>query len=162
MVNLPVSADSVSIIQADRVRAGEPVGREIIASLQDNGSPLPVLILFSDWSERKRDWRTRDLYEVEEIPTGIDGRAFLLHRDSAAIAKDGPDADDRYGVFVHRNGQDHLCECIGFARHGRCKHVDALRRLIEDGHLEHPMAGNPFRTFPSPEQVLHDMLVAPF
>ena len=134
-------------------RAGEHVQCEIVASLHDHGDPLPILILFADWSERQRDWRSRDLYQVEEIPTGIDGRAFLLHRDPAAIAQDGPDADRCYGVFVHRNGQDHLCECKGFASHGRCKHVDALRGLIETGRLEHPMAGAPAPEWPSPEQV---------
>lgn len=163
MVNLPVPAHSASIIEADRIRAGEPVKREIVASLQDNGNPLPILILFTDWSERKGDWRSHDVYQIEEIPTGIDGRAFLLHRDPGAIANDGPEADDRYGVLVHRNGQDHLCECKGFASHGRYKHVDAIRGLIEDGFLEHPMAGAPPREWPSPEKVeAVAMIEAPF
>jgi hypothetical protein len=135
MARPPNPVRSTGIIDAQRIRDGAPVPRKLMASLEHDGSPLPFLILFSDWSERQGDWRRRDLYQIEEIPAGIDGRAFLLHRAPAAIARDGPHADSRYGVFVHRNGQDQLCECKGFARYGRCKHVDALRRLIEDGHL---------------------------
>ncbi len=156
MASLSDPAPSASVIQTDRVEGGEPVQRAIVASLKDNGTPLPILFLLSKWSERKRAWRTRDVYAVEEIPTGIDGRAFRLHRHPDAIADEGPDADRCYGVLVHRNGQDHLCDCKGFARTGRCKHIEALRGLIDDGHLEHPMAGAPVPDWPSPEQLAAD------
>lgn len=32
-------------------------------------------------------------------------------------------------------GYDH-CDCHGHSRFGRCKHVDALRKLMEAGHLD--------------------------
>jgi hypothetical protein len=28
------------------------------------------------------------------------------------------------------------CDCIGFEQYGRCKHVEALRALLEAGHLD--------------------------
>src|SRR5258708_4617814 len=28
-----------------------------------------------------------------------------------------------YHVYFAWNGQDHSCDCMGFLRHGRCKHV---------------------------------------
>lgn len=160
----------LSVINADRTRNGQPVKKEISVSLQDGpGLPLPRLFLFSDWSARKGDWRTRDVYDVEEIiaGAGMDGRAFLLHRTPEAIAKDAErgdaDAPERYGVFVARNDQDHICECRGFQAHGRCKHLDAVRGLIADGHLDAIGAAAPVQPFPTPEQVTHDSLIeAPF
>lgn len=132
---------ATSVLTCERVRNGKPTTTEMTASYQDTGHGLPHLYLFSDYSARLTDWRTRDTYRVEEIPTGMDGRAFLLHRAAEAVAADGPDADERYGVFVARNGQDGICECRGFQRFGRCKHHDALKGLIGAGHIDHPLAG---------------------
>jgi hypothetical protein len=97
----------------------------------------------------------------------MDGRAFLLHRSPDAIAKDAecdPSelAADRYGVFIAADGFNHHYERRGHAAHAYCKHVDAIRGLIADGRLEDPRAAVPEGSFPTPEQVLHDMLVAPF
>ena len=138
--------------------------------LQDTGEGLPVLHLFQGgWSNRTANFRGKDRYTVEEINTGMDGRAFLLHREPEAIAKSA-DKCDRYGVLIARNGQDDVCECRGFESHGRCKHVTALRGLIEAGHIDLTTATATPRavTFPTPEQVAHDakrpdsLLVDPF
>jgi hypothetical protein len=154
--------------QADRIRNGLPVKKEITAIVTERAGELPELHLFSDWSEKKRDWRTRDVYQVEEISTPMEGRAFLLHRSPEAIARDGirdltEEPTNRYGTFLAQNGQDHICECKGFASRGYCKHVSGLIAVITAGQLEHPMAGAPVQQFPSSEQVASDALIeAPF
>jgi hypothetical protein len=145
-----------SLVPVARVRQGRPAAGEIRVTFRDDGGGLPALYLFSDWSAGGGDYRTRDRYDLEEIPVGMDGRGFLLHRDDQAVADD-PDGVERYGVFIARNGQDHLCECRGHAAHGHCKHVDALRFLVEGGHLEDPRAGRP----PQADAVA-ELLEAPF
>lgn len=142
---------SASVITCERIRKGQPAAKELHVSYQDDGRSLPSLYLYSDWSNKKGDFRTRDRYDVEEIPSGM-GRAFLLHRTPAAVAAD-PDHVERYGVLVAMNPQDHLCECRGFAAHGYCKHISAVRELIDAGHLDHPEAGRPSEPFPSPQQL---------
>jgi hypothetical protein len=44
---------------------------------------------------------------------------------------------------VARNGQDHQCTCRGFQAHGHCRHHDAVRQLLEAGHIDHPEADRP-------------------
>jgi hypothetical protein len=153
---------SASLLLADRVRQGQQVKVEITASYQDLGPEygLPWLFLFSGWSERKGDYRTRDEYRVEEIPAP-GGRAFLLHRSEAAIehdqyrAKPGdPEVPVRYGVLID-NVQDHHCECPGHASRGYCKHVDSLLALLSAGHIDRPCADR------EPDPVLN-MAEAPF
>ena len=144
------------------IRNGQPAKHEISVTYQDRGPAygLPLLHLFSGgWSTRKADFCEKNVYTVEEIPTGMDGRAFLLHRDEEAVAKDiaaGREQEARYGVLIARNGQDDLCECRGFTAHGRCKHVSAMRGLIEGGHIDEPGQDAPVDSFPSPEQLAHD------
>jgi hypothetical protein len=60
---------------------------------------------------------------------GPDARCFRL---SKIIAPDdgGP---DHYDVCFE--GEGARCECKGFLRHSHCKHVDALRALLERGSL---------------------------
>jgi len=137
---------SASLVKCQRVRNGQPARVEFTASYQDLGPAygLPWLFLFSEWSVRKADWRTRDAYRVEEIPAG-GGRAFLLHRSADAIARDqakartgDPEVPTRYGCFL-ANEQDTLCECPGHAARGYCKHVDALISLLAAGHIDHPL-----------------------
>jgi hypothetical protein len=151
---------------ADRIRNGLPVKREITAVVTERHGSLPELHLFSDWSERRRDWRTRDTYEVEEIIPGVgyDGRAFLLHRDPASVAADAKRdpsdiLSDRYGVFLAADGFNHHCECRGHLAHARCKHVDGLLAVIREGCLEDPRSIVPEQPHPSPEQLASDAKV---
>jgi hypothetical protein len=44
---------------------------------------------------------------------------------------------DAYDVCVEFDG--HQCDCPGHQAHGHCKHVDALKILIERGTLARPM-----------------------
>lgn len=67
-------------------------------------------------------------YEVTEFPTPWHGRAFRFEK-----VTEGTDADEPgYDVFVGANGQDRLCCCKGFDRHGHCKHCDAAAALVEN------------------------------
>ena len=64
-------------------------------------------------------------YVVVEVPCEIGGRGFAVHR-----LGQGP----LYHVRVGRP-EDCSCECLGFLRWGRCKHVQGLRALIQQGQL---------------------------
>jgi hypothetical protein len=62
-------------------------------------------------------------YTFREIPCEIGGRGFAIHRTGVGA---------RYDVRIGRPEQT-SCECLGFLRHGRCKHVLGLRALIKQG-----------------------------
>ncbi len=64
-------------------------------------------------------------YVVREIPCQIGGRGFAVHRLGLG---------DLYHVRVGRR-EDCSCECLGFLRHGQCKHVLGLRALTRYGLL---------------------------
>jgi SWIM zinc finger len=68
--------------------------------------------------ERKRT----QFYVFREIPCDIGGRGFVVHRLGLG---------DLYHVRVG-DPRDCSCECLGFLRHGRCKHIQGLAALI--GH----------------------------
>ena len=72
-------------------------------------------------------------YVVTELPCGWDGRAFSFRKVAGEPGTDR--AEDAYEVFVGRNGQDRLCGCKGFARHGHCKHTSAAQALIANGWI---------------------------
>jgi hypothetical protein len=60
------------------------------------------------------------------------GPAARCFRLSKIVApEDG--APDHYDVCFE--GEDARCECRGFLRHARCKHVDSLRCLLERGSI---------------------------
>ena len=59
-------------------------------------------------------------YAFKEVPSQIGGRAFALHR---------LDADEVYHVRIGHPSQC-SCECMGYLRHGNCKHLKGLLALI--------------------------------
>ena len=61
-------------------------------------------------------------YAFKEIPCDIGGRGFVVHRLGLANV---------YHVRVGTPSES-SCECLGFLRHGRCKHIQGLAALI--GH----------------------------
>jgi hypothetical protein len=61
-------------------------------------------------------------YVFKEIPCDIGGRGFALHRLGLG---------DLYHVRVGAASES-SCECLGFLRHGHCKHIQGLAALI--GH----------------------------
>ena len=64
-------------------------------------------------------------YAVVEAPSEIGGRGFAVHRLGVGTL---------YHVRVG-DPRDSTCECLGFLRWGRCKHVAGLQALIRQGEL---------------------------
>jgi hypothetical protein len=76
---------------------------------------------------------TKDIatYRVVECPgVPAPARGFRL-----AKVAGGTDAGvDNYDVLIDPTGHD-ACDCRGYLRHGRCKHLDAVRDLLSKGAL---------------------------
>jgi hypothetical protein len=64
-------------------------------------------------------------YTLHEIPCEIGGRGFAVHRTGLGTL---------YHVRVGAP-EDCSCECLGFLRHGACKHVGGLLALIQAGKV---------------------------
>ena len=64
-------------------------------------------------------------YVFREIPCAIGGRGFVMHRLGLA------------NVYHVRVGAPNecSCECLGFFRHGKCKHVQGLLALVGHGMI---------------------------
>ena len=60
-------------------------------------------------------------YAFREIPCEIGGRGFALHRLGLG---------EMYHVRIGKPAECQ-CDCLGFLAHGRCKHIQGLRQLIE-------------------------------
>ncbi len=65
-------------------------------------------------------------YVLHEIPCEIGGRGFEVHRLGLG---------ELYHVRVDAKLGNCSCECLGFLRHGRCKHLLGLRALVREGKL---------------------------
>jgi hypothetical protein len=64
-------------------------------------------------------------YTVREVPCEIGGRGFAVHKLGL-------------GSLYHvRVGQpaDCSCECLGYLRHGYCKHLLGLMALVDAGRV---------------------------
>lgn len=81
-------------------------------------------------------------YDVAEFSTPWDGRAFHLRCDDQS----------ELDVFVCRQHHADHCDCVDFACGNRCRHVGALRYLIEVGEIEDPREGMPSIEY-SPEEL---------
>jgi hypothetical protein len=64
-------------------------------------------------------------YTFQEIPCEIGGRGFAMHRLGMG---------DLYHVRIDTRA-DSTCECMGFLRHGHCKHILALTALVENSRI---------------------------
>jgi hypothetical protein len=73
--------------------------------------------------------KTTTFYVFWEIPCDIGGRGFAVHRLGLG---------ELYHVRFGKPSEC-SCECLGFLRHGACKHLAALVALTEHGEL--PLAG---------------------
>ncbi len=71
------------------------------------------------------DGKEEDFYAFGEIPCAIGGRGFAVHRLGLG---------DLYHVRIGTPA-DCSCECLGFLRHGHCRHVQGLLALLEQGRL---------------------------
>lgn len=74
--------------------------------------------------------RERSEYAVTEFPADLSGRAFQCRKPSG----------ETYEVLIGDAPQADVCDCRGFARYSRCKHVDCLRDLIAEGQLPSALA----------------------
>ena len=64
-------------------------------------------------------------YTLHEIPCEIGGRGFAVHRTGLG---------NLYHVRVG-TAEECSCECLGFLRHGGCRHVQGLLALIQAGKV---------------------------
>jgi len=64
-------------------------------------------------------------YTIREIRCDIGGRGFAVHRLGLG---------ELYHVRVGA-AEDCSCECLGFLRHGHCRHVLGLLALVRRGLL---------------------------
>lgn len=69
--------------------------------------------------------RQEDKYFVTRVPSEIGGDAYR-------VEKIGEPASDYH---VRLGAEGHSCECLGFLRHDRCKHVEGLAALKNAGRL---------------------------
>jgi hypothetical protein len=69
--------------------------------------------------------RETTFYALHEIRCDIGGRGFAVHRLGIGTL---------YHVRVGKPA-DCSCECLGFLRHGRCRHILGLLALIRDGSI---------------------------
>ncbi len=69
--------------------------------------------------------RDSAIYAFCEIPCEIGGRGFAVHRLGLG---------NLYHVRVGAPS-DCSCECMGFLRHGHCRHIEGLQALIERGDI---------------------------
>jgi hypothetical protein len=60
-------------------------------------------------------------YAFREMPCAIGGRGFAVHR---------VDPSELYYVRIGKP-EECSCECMGFLRHGNCKHVQGILRLVQ-------------------------------
>src|SRR5262245_38820126 len=83
-----------------------------------------VLYLTVDGKDAGSYWLDR-LY-----PDQAGAAAVRLTKFAADLQGGGP---DHYDVMVC--GPEKSCECMGFLRHGHCKHSDSLAALVAAGKL---------------------------
>lgn len=59
-------------------------------------------------------------YEIKEIPSDMGGRGFEVKKLADGFV---------YNVHIAPD----WCECMGYLKVGRCKHMDAVRRVAYFG-----------------------------
>lgn len=64
-------------------------------------------------------------YTLHEIPCDIGGRGFAIHRLGVG---------QLYHVRIGKPTEC-TCECLGFLRHGKCRHILGLQALIREKKL---------------------------
>mgnify|MGYP001585532351 CR=1 FL=1 len=69
--------------------------------------------------------RKTGFYVFREIPCAIGGRGFVMHRLGLGNV---------YHVHVGAPAEC-SCECMGFFRHGKCKHIQGLLALVGHGMI---------------------------
>jgi hypothetical protein len=77
---------------------------------------------------------------TEKRPRGAKEERYFLSRVASDfgrgffVEKIGAECEaSKYHVHVNPEGRS--CECLGFTRHGHCKHADGLAALVAAGRL---------------------------
>lgn len=68
---------------------------------------------------------------VVSLTVNGDTQDYLISRVGSQFG-DGYKLDkisDGSTYYVHLSDEGSTCECMGFCRHGHCKHIDSVRRL---------------------------------
>jgi len=83
-------------------------------------------------------------YYAEPLPTDFGGR-FRCFRLTKYRTQQHPDEPAAYDVLLDLEPDDpdrpgHSCECLGWLRWGKCKHVASLAALHRQGKLDAPAA----------------------
>ncbi|MFN3730533.1 MAG: SWIM zinc finger family protein [Fimbriimonadaceae bacterium] len=69
--------------------------------------------------------RDMSFYTFREIPCAIGGRGFAIHKLGLG---------QLYHVRIGTN-EDCSCECLGYLRHGHCRHILGLLALVRHQKL---------------------------
>jgi hypothetical protein len=116
----------------ERVKNGESYTDEIGVSVTMAFGMAPRMVIHS---VKKKDGmfamsRVYRVHSLDLTKVRMDGLGFALKRDPDDI-KDGEPTE--YHVFLSedRNFGD-MCDCQGFYRYKRCKHIPAMRAAVGD------------------------------
>lgn len=88
--------------------------------VRDDVEGLMILTITQGSGKKKR----RDFYRVERNPNAP--RCFTLHK----LVHEGEDP-----VLYDVNADAGTCDCIGHEQWQHCKHLDAIKTLLEVGKL---------------------------
>src|SRR5205807_2565568 len=90
--------------------------------------------------------QSTDVYAFRQLPADFGVGAQVTKqepvRDEAGRLVEVRDGEV-YHVLANPKDGRHSCDCLGFLRHGHCKHVEALSALLARGKLAplpHPTA----------------------
>jgi hypothetical protein len=73
-------------------------------------------------TEKRGRKETTDAYIVSAVPTQLGGLAFSFRR---ITERDGETELPIYHILLGGDGVT-TCECLGFLRYGRCRHLEAI------------------------------------
>ncbi len=119
------------------------MGRVVVAGGGGGAGGAPVGVVFVPAAGPEADLapvagtlaltvrRQTAVYRVEEFPAPAEpgGRGFQLVKLAGGS---DPEARD-YAVLCRADGRAGTCECRGYLRWGRCKHLAALLDLVATG-----------------------------
>jgi hypothetical protein len=104
------------LLVIDRIVQGEPVKRSIKIALKRSAGK-PDILRITDEFGRQEGYRLTEFVPDRDFA----GRAFELVKIDGTV----------YQCLAAKDPKACLCDCIGFERYGMCKHIHALRGLIE-------------------------------